>query len=928
MINFEICFDRPWLLLLLIPAALLTFVPYFRIKKRYRRTRNRVISVVLHSLVMVLSIALLSGFYVRYYVPNEENEMILLVDVSDTNAGEIEKRDAFVETVIEECSYENIRVGVVAFGFDQVYAVPLTYEYEEAFNSYLYAMDTTLPDTTATNIAGALTYAKGLFEHPKTGKILIVTDGKETDGEALDVISDIVAQGIIVDLAYIPSQYDDFDVQILDVQMPEQHVELGKAYDIGVVIRCDEAVEATVKMYDNEAPVTTEETSKALSLTMGEQTIFFKHTFEDEGLHEIRFELVFEDGRLSNNEYCSYYNVQLFNRILIFESDEGGSSNELITLLNENSDYEVAVMNIKGSNVPSTVDALRAYDQIIMNNVAESELPAGFDAKLKEYVEVYGGGLLTLGGNNAEGKAHIYNQADSLKPYHRLFPVQAFNYTPPIGVMFIIDSSGSMANMGDDGISYFNAAKSGVVYGLRELHDRDYVGVMTLDTYQTIVLEMTPRTQETKIIEALASLEKPDGSTVFSNAIRGAGECLRALNDVAKRHVIIVSDGETQAPNTYLPLVKEFNETDDITFSVLGVNLSDTSREAMQDLVELGKGRLYEPHSAQKFAEYISTDLIIPTVLEKNDEPFSPIVYNATSPLVQGLDCGTGADRDRLTVTLGGFYGGKVKEGAELVLVGDYEVPIYAQWKKGAGTVGSFMCDLQASTWSSEFMSDVNGKAFIRNVVNNLMPIEDIRPNEISATLREDNYSNTLNIFPNLKDGETIKGELVQITPEGEKSVSLNETTSNNAGGTFYTTQALSGRYSRCQFVVKESGVYAIRLTKYDKDGEQVGRTFETFKTFSYSEEYDETLLLPNEQQKEMLASLTEKGGGTLIQDLEDMDSVMKGYVTELEKIFDPRFSFMIMAIVFFLLDIVVCKFKFKWIHEIIRDHKRKNELK
>jgi hypothetical protein len=225
-------------------------------------------------------------------------------------------------------------------------------------------------------------------------------------------------------------------------------------------------------------------------------------------------------------------------------------------------------------------------------------------------------------------------------------------------------------------------------------------------------------------------------------------------------------------------------------------------------------------------------------------------------------------------------------------------------------------------------MADGNGKAFIRNVVNNLMPLEDIRPNEISATLREDNYSNTLNIFPNLKDGETIKGELVQITPKGEKSVSLNEITSNTAGESFYTTQALSGRYSRCQFVVKESGVYAIRLTKYDKDGEQVGRTFETFKTFSYSEEYDETLLLPNEQQKEMLASLTEKGEGTLIQDLEDMDSVMKGYVTELERIFDPRFSFMIMAIVFFLLDIVVCKFKFKWIHEIIRDHKRKNELK
>ena len=165
MFNFEICFERPWWLLLLIPAALLTFIPYFRIKKRYRRTSNRILSVVLHSLVMVLCVALLSGFYVRYYVPNEENEMILLVDVSDTGAGTTEKRDTFVETVIEECAYVNIRVGVVTFGFDQVYAVPMTYEYENAFDAYMDALDTTLPDTTATNIAGALEYAQGLFDH-------------------------------------------------------------------------------------------------------------------------------------------------------------------------------------------------------------------------------------------------------------------------------------------------------------------------------------------------------------------------------------------------------------------------------------------------------------------------------------------------------------------------------------------------------------------------------------------------------------------------------------------------------------------------------------------------------------------------------------------------------------------------------------------
>ena len=932
MFNFELCFDHPWMLLLLIPAALFTFIPYFRIKKRYRRTRNRIISVVLHSLVMVLSIALLSGFYVRYYVPNEENEMILLVDVSDTGAGTVEKRDTFVETVIEECSYENIRVGVVTFGFDQVYAVPLTYEYDNVFNAYLDTLETTSPDKTATNIAGALEYAKGLFEHPKTGKIVIVTDGKETDGSALDSISDVVAQGITVDLIYISSQYEDTDAQILSVQMPEQHIELGKTYEIGVVVRCDEAISTTLKLYDNDEVLNETESVKNLSLTVGEQTVFFKHSFEEEGLHEIRFQLEYEDGRVMNNEYCSYYNLQVFNKILIFESEEGGDSNELISLLNENSDYEIFVMNIKSSDVPSTVNALRAYDQIIMNNVAESELPDGFDENLKTYVEVYGGGMLTVGGSNGEGSAHIYNQADSLTPYHKLFPIQSFNYTPPIGVMFVLDSSGSMMAGGDDGVSYFRGALQGVAAALGELQERDYVGIMTLDSDYTMILEMTPRTQETKIMEALSRLEQGNdaGDTVFSNAIRGAGECLRALKNVAKRHVVIVSDGQTQAPSTYLPLVKDFNETDGITFSFIGVHMEkDVTEEyfLMKDLVTEGDGRMYVAHKTVDFINAMEEDLFVPKVEEKNEEEFSPIVYNALSPLVQDLGRNE-TDQDRLAVTLNGFYGGKIKEGADLILMGDYEVPIYAQWKKGKGTVGSFMCDLQATTWSKSFMNDANGKKFIRNVVNNLMPMEDIRPNEISVSLREDNYTNTLNLFPNLKDGETIKGELVQVTANGEKVVSLNDTTSNVAGATFYTTQALSNKYSRCQFVIKESGVYAIRLTKYDKDGNIVGNIFETYKTFSYSEEYDETMLLTEENQQAMLTGITEKGQGTLIQDIEESDSVLNGYITELERIFDPRFSFMIMAIVFFLLDIVVCKFKFKWIHEIVRERKRKNELK
>ena len=74
----------------------------------------------------------------------------------------------------------------------------------------------------------------------------------------------------------------------------------------------------------------------------------------------------------------------------------------------------------------------------------------------------------------------------------------------------------------------------------------------------------------------------------------------------------------------------------------------------------------------------------------------------------------------------------------------------------------------------------------------------------------------------------------------------------------------------------------------------------------------------------ENLTQLATKGNGMMVEDLEDPYSVFTEFVKVIDKVYDPRFLFMILAIVLFLADIAVRKFKFKWLHEIIRDRKRK----
>ena len=104
--------------------------------------------------------------------------------------------------------------------------------------------------------------------------------------------------------------------------------------------------------------------------------------------------------------------------------------------------------------------------------------------------------------------------------------------------------------------------------------------------------------------------------------------------------------------------------------------------------------------------------------------------------------------------TLDGYYGVKLKTGAEAVIMGKYS-PIYSQWKFGNGRVGTFSCDLNG-TWSSEFINSDIGIKLINNIIYALFPSESVRTPGIDATINGDNYTTNLSIFTELAEGEYI----------------------------------------------------------------------------------------------------------------------------------------------------------------------------
>lgn len=176
-----------------------------------------------------------------------------------------------------------------------------------------------------------------------------------------------------------------------------------------------------------------------------------------------------------------------------------------------------------------------------------------------------------------------------------------------------------------------------------------------------------------------------------------------------------------------------------------------------------------------------------------------------------------------------------------------------------------------------------------------------------------------MSVYAGLMGGESVSGTIAEVNGE-ERSISLNQSGGN---GDFYVTAALdaTNNYSRCNFVVKKGGIYKITLVKNHADGTK--SEFVTYKTFSYSEEYDFSAG-DEETVKNLMAELAKNGNGSVVEDLEDPSEVFATFVTELSRSFDPRWLFAIIIIIAFLLDIAVRKFKFKWPHELIREAKSK----
>ncbi len=851
MSSFRIYFVHPWLLLFIIPLVLITLWPVFRLPKVRRFTWNRKLSLALHSLIIVLLVALLADMTV--YRDKDEVNTVILVDYSASTEDSYSAIEAYVEEIAASSGEKN-RISVVAYGKDVLSVTGFWEEEEGLLNSFQNSEE--MPECDATNPEEALYYAESLLDDRENQRIILISDGIQTDGDALAAAEVLAEKGVFVDTVCIPTKAVGYEMQVNRLSHPES-LSLGEKTEVTAVVQSNYEGAAEIQFMDNGTIFS----RRIVNIKEGLTELTAEYTPDSLGVHELSARIVaIQDDISENNVAYSWFEVGGLGNILLLDGT-GRESALLSNLLSK--EYSVTV--ISPEEAAGYANQLAAYHGVIIMNVSNADLPEGFDKALETYVKKYGGGLLTSGGGNTYAYGEMAETA-----FEELLPVTLEKGEEQTTAMIIVmDTSSSMQGLNHQ------MAIQGTMQCIETLAETDYVGVLTFDRTVNVIYELASMEYEDAILEAVEQIELGRG-TYMTEATREAYNQLKDF-EADNKHVIILSDGEPQ-DSGYIRVIKQM-AANGITVSAIAVGRG-ADRRIMQVIADTGGGNYYNASGVNDLPDIMVEEAVSAIDSYRQTGTF-PISIASYSTLLGGVDA------ERLPA-VSGYMTTFLKRGAQQLLTVNGGEPLYVQWQYGTGRVGSFTADLRGSD-SEKLYASEDGQQLMKNMVAAVIRADGM-VTALDVALTQENHTATIDVSVSLKGKETVA--VTVLAPDNsEQTVETSLTTDGTYQGTFDCSVP---------------GAYSVTVTHLDADGGLLDYT-QTHVASSYSAEYNAFTTLDGEA---LLAQISEVTGGKMSYTLSGVLDFTGQY---LEQEIDPTVALLVVVLVLFLGDIAVRKFRLRW---------------
>ncbi len=567
-----------------------------------------------------------------------------------------------------------------------------------------------------TNLGDALRLGAAIIPPDAAGRLLLISDGNQTEGDVEQVAAELAAggatvgadhgqtaigrrDGIRIDAAIISYGLEN-EVLVEQVDAPGT-ASPGSVITVRVVLNSTGPVEGELTLLREGEPVPIGPDGsprRRLVLDGGVHVELVQVPLDDGRIH--RFRAIFEpirvpgggamppDAVAANNAAEAFTLSPGKGAILLVDGVEGGSP----ALAEALQGQDLEVTQIAPGAMPLDLLALQPYDLVILQNVGAYDVPTATQEALVAHVTQLGAGLIMVGGPESFGAGGWKQSAvEPILPVLLDLPERMI--TPPAAVMIVLDSSGSMGYpvMGSTR-SQQQIANEGAALAVLSMGPNDLVGVISFDSAYRVEVPLGPNDDPAAAATIIRSISS-GGGTDLPPALREAHRQMAAVEADAK-HVIVLSDGASQDAHV-LPSIAEQMRADGITVSTIAVG-DQAEASNLSEVASAGGGTYYPvrnptvlPRLFVRAVRVVSTPLI-------REKRFSPLVLPTGSPIIEGL--GPPPPLNGLVLT-------QARSDPTVInaMASPDGEPVLSHWNAGVGRVAAFTSD--AHDWAEDWLA-------------------------------------------------------------------------------------------------------------------------------------------------------------------------------------------------------------------------------
>jgi uncharacterized membrane protein len=683
-----ISFSQPvfLLLLLLIPVSVVIALPRLVTRRKTqdarrgersapsvsRRLNKRALGSLLVRCALITSVVLaLAGMQAVQFT--NKLGVVFLVDASDSvGPNGVEQATQFVRDALRGMRADgNDEAAVVVFGSNA--------QIERAMSSARDLAPIGIQVRSAgTDVEGAMRLGLSLLPADAAKRLVLLSDGKQTVGDAEAAARLAQATNTRLDAVPLPS-VQGADAAIERIDAP-QRASVGQVIPLQIVVRSNQAMRAQLTVFAGPDVVAQED----VNLITGQNEFNVRANATRAGFSEFRVQLTPEnDVRPQNNALSSSVIVGGPPRILLVSVPPRASStgvDETAALKAALDATGIVYDEASPSAMPSEIQSLAGYQAVVLANVPARELSLRTMYSLQSYVRDIGGGLVTIGGPNSFGVGGYYKT-----PLEETLPVDMQvkdpKRFPSVSLVIVMDKSGSMSSQ-ENGVLKMRLAAEAAARVAELANDDDEVTVIGFDTEPVDVIGPFPGRDRQKYLNQILSIAPGGGGIYVYESLKEAEKVVSQSTKLSKFIILLADGNDSERQEGVRELVRKLRADDNTTLTVVSIG-DGSDVQFLKNIASIGKGRFHLTDKAANLPTIFTEETALAQRSYIVEQSFFPAL-GAGSPILSGIET---------VPALQGYIASTPKPSAQVVLRANQSDPLLATWQYGLGRAVAFTSD-------------------------------------------------------------------------------------------------------------------------------------------------------------------------------------------------------------------------------------------